>query len=67
MSLCLGVARRLIWGANAWKKASREPSTKDDIQTVRLCAFTPPGSPLERHSVVGFSSQREFPGRGLRL
>ena len=29
------------------KNTSGEPSTKDDIEAVRLCAFTPPGSPLD--------------------
>ena len=37
------------------KNASGKPSTKDGIEAVRLCAFTPPGSPLDRHSVVVFS------------
>ena len=36
------------------KNASAEPSTKDGIEAVRLCAFTPPGSSLDRHSVVVF-------------
>src|SRR5437667_1359719 len=34
------------------KNASAEPSTRDGIEAVRLCAFTPPGSSLDRHSVV---------------
>jgi hypothetical protein len=29
------------------ENASGEPSTKDDIEAVRLCAFTPPGLPLD--------------------
>jgi hypothetical protein len=29
------------------KNATGESSTEDDIETVRLCAFTPPGSPLD--------------------
>ena len=36
------------------KNVSAEPSTKDGIEAVRLCAFTPPGSSLDRHSVVVF-------------
>ena len=36
------------------KKCERRPSTKDGIEAVRLCAFTPPGSSLDRHSVVVF-------------
>jgi hypothetical protein len=30
------------------KDASAEPSTKDGIEAVRFCAFTPAGSPLDR-------------------
>ena len=29
------------------ENASGEPSTKDDIEAVRLCAFTPPGLTLD--------------------
>jgi hypothetical protein len=36
------------------KNASVEPSTKDRIEAVRLCAFAPPGSPLDRRSVIVF-------------
>jgi hypothetical protein len=36
------------------KNANAEPSTKDGIEAVRLCAFTPPGSSLDRHSAVVF-------------
>jgi hypothetical protein len=36
------------------KKASAEPSTKDVIEAVRLCAFAPPGSPIDRHTVIAF-------------
>ena len=34
----------------AGKNASAVPSTTDDIETVRLCAFAPSGSPLDLHS-----------------
>src|SRR5215468_6872793 len=34
------------------KNASGKPSTKDDIQTVHLCAFTPPGSPLDQEATL---------------
>jgi len=55
MGLCLGVACKLsLWSERLGKNASGEPSTKDDIEAVRLCAFTPPGSPLDGHSVVVF-------------
>jgi hypothetical protein len=36
------------------KSTSGKPSTKDGIETVRLCAFAPPSSPVDRHSVVVF-------------
>ena len=36
------------------KNASAVPSTTDGIETVPLCAFAPPGSPLDLHSVVIF-------------
>jgi len=36
------------------KNVSAEPSTKDGIEAVRLCAFTPPGSSLDRHNVKVF-------------
>jgi len=55
MSLCLGAACKLCyWSECLGKNASAEPSTKDDIEAVRLCAFTPPDSSLDRHSVVVF-------------
>ena len=37
------------------KNATGESSTKDDIETVRLCAFAPPDSPLRSKRCVGFS------------
>jgi len=36
------------------KNASAEPSTKDDVEAVRFCAFSLPGSLLDRQSVVVF-------------
>jgi hypothetical protein len=55
MSLCLGAACKLsYWSECLGKNASAEPSTKDGIEAVRLCAFTPPGSSLDPHSVVVF-------------
>ena len=55
MSLCLGAACKLsYWSECLGKNAGAEPSTKDGIEAVRLCAFTPPGSSLDRHSVVVF-------------
>ena len=55
MTLCLGAACKLsYWSECLGKNAGAEPSTKDGIEAVRLCAFTPPGSSLDRHSVVVF-------------
>ena len=34
------------------KNASAEPSIKDGSEAVHLYAFTPPGSPLDRHVVA---------------
>lgn len=36
------------------KDASAEPSTKDGVEAVRFCAFSPPSSLLDRQSVVAF-------------
>jgi hypothetical protein len=33
------------------KNASAQSSTKGGIEAVRLCAFSPPGLPLDRHNV----------------
>ena len=41
------------------KSASSDSSTKDGIEAVRLCAFAPPGSPLDRHRVVAFPPKDE--------
>ena len=55
MSLRLGAACKLsYWSECLGKNTSAEPSTKDGIEAVRLRAFTPPGSSLDRHSVVVF-------------
>src|SRR5947199_9313138 len=55
MTLCLGAACKLsYWSECLGKNVSTEPSTKDGIEAVRLCAFTPPGSSLNRHSVKVF-------------
>ena len=55
MTLCLGAACKLsYWSECLGKNVSAEPSTKDGIEAVRLCAFTPPGSSLDRHSVKVF-------------
>ena len=36
------------------KKCERRAKHQDGIEAVRLCAFTPPGPSLDRHSVVVF-------------
>jgi len=63
MTLCLGAACKLNYCSECLgKNASAEPSTKDGVEAVRplrpgsgqVCAFTPPGSSLDRHSVVVF-------------
>ena len=63
MSLCFGAACKLsYWSECLGKNANAEPSTKNGIEAVRplrpgsgqACAFTPPGSSLDRHSVVVF-------------
>ncbi len=36
------------------KDASAGASTEHGIEAARLCAFSLPGSPLDRHSAVGF-------------
>jgi hypothetical protein len=37
------------------KDASAEPSTQHGIEAVRFGVFAPPGSPLDRQSVMIFS------------
>src|SRR5437867_8379884 len=55
MSLRLEAACKLsYWSECLRKNASAEPSTKEGIEAARFCAFTPPGSSLDRHSVVVF-------------
>jgi len=39
MGLCLGAACKLsFWSEHMRKNVSNDPSTKDGIETVRLCA-----------------------------
>jgi len=55
MGLYPGAACKLnLWNERLGKGASSDSNTKDGIETVRLCAFAPPGSPLDRHRVVAF-------------
>ena len=44
------------------KNASAESSTRDGIEGVRLCAFTPAGSLLDRRSVVVFPRSMDNAG-----
>jgi hypothetical protein len=55
MGLCLEVAcKRKIWSRCLLNNASVLPSITNVIETVRLYAFAPPSSSLDRHSVVVF-------------
>jgi hypothetical protein len=58
MGLYLGAAYKLnLWNERLGKSASSDSSTKDGIEAVRLCAFAPPGSPLDRSTLCrSFSS-----------
>jgi hypothetical protein len=44
------------------KNAIVESSTEEGIEAVRLGAFAPPASPLERHSVVALTVPMNEPG-----
>jgi hypothetical protein len=62
MGLCLGAACKLsLLSERLGKMRIAESSAKDGIEAVRLCAFTPPGSPLQRRSVVGFPLRMNHP------
>ena len=55
MGLCLGAAcKPSFWSERPGKMRVAEPSTKEGAETVRFCAFSPPGSLLDRQSVVVF-------------
>ena len=55
MGLCLEVAfRPKFWSGYLENNSSARPSTVIVIEAVRLCAFAPPSSPLNRHWVVFF-------------
>jgi hypothetical protein len=42
------------------KIVSRGPSTIDGMEIIRFCAFAPPGSPLNRCTVVHFYCEPGF-------
>jgi hypothetical protein len=63
MGLCLEAAcKRKIWSRGLLNNSSARPSIRNVIETVRLCAFAPPGSSLDRHSVEGFPRSVNNPG-----
>jgi hypothetical protein len=52
MGLCRGAAFTLnLWSERLEKNASGEPNTREGIEAASLRAFTPTGSPLDRHTV----------------
>jgi hypothetical protein len=60
MGLCLGTAHKPhLWSDHLEKMRNANPSTKDGIEPVRLGAFAPPGSALDRHSLVFFSEYEQ--------
>jgi hypothetical protein len=42
------------------KNTSGEPSTENAIEAVRLCAFDPPGSPVNRCRVIVFPRSMNY-------
>ena len=54
MGLCLEAACKPKFWSDLRNNSSLQPSTIIVIEAVRLCAFAPPRSPLDRHSVVVF-------------
>ena len=62
MGLCLIVARKLRFCCLRLEKASAMPSAIRGIEPLRLCAFAPPGSPLDLRTVVYFPGRMNNPG-----
>jgi hypothetical protein len=63
MGLCLEAAcKRKIWEQMPNKQFGAQSSIINVIETVRLCAFAPPSSSLNRHSVVVFPRSVNNPG-----
>jgi hypothetical protein len=63
MGLWLEAAgKRKIWSKCLLNNSSAQPSITNVIETVRLGAFAPPASSLDRHSVVGFLRSVNHPG-----
>jgi hypothetical protein len=50
---CSGLQTELV-ERTPEKNASAEPSTRHGIEAVRFSVFAPPGSPLDRQSVIIF-------------
>ena len=64
MGLCLEAAcKRKIWSRCLLNNSSALPSIINVIETGRLCAFAPPNSSLDRHSVAVFPRNVNNPGR----
>ena len=52
-----------FWSGTLGKNySSARPSTIIVSEAVRLCAFAPPSSPLDRHRVVSFPRSMNNPG-----
>ena len=62
MGLCLGAARELSEWSGWPETAIGEPSTKHWVETVRLSAFAPPGSRLDRQVAWFFPLTMSSPG-----
>jgi hypothetical protein len=58
---CSGLQTELMERTSE-KDASAEPSTKHGIEAVRFSVFAPPGSPLDRQSVVLLPLTMNDPG-----
>src|SRR5688572_18542468 len=59
--------KRKFWSRYPVNNSSVRPSTINVLEAVRLCAFAPPSSSLDRHCVVVFPRSMNNPGwrRGL--
>jgi hypothetical protein len=63
MGLYLEAAcKRKLWEQIPGKHSSARPSIINVIEAVRLCAFAPPSSSLDRHRIVVFPRSMNNPG-----
>jgi hypothetical protein len=62
MGLCLGAACKLSFSSGRLGKMRAPCRAIHVIETLRLCAFAPPGSPLDWHSVAIVSRTVNDPG-----